>query len=199
MCILDTHSLTGSFFQPVLDALRNSDLSDELKEKVEYQLWTSSLDDTIDMFAVSDDIAEKMRDAYRNIEVPDGIKSYGDESYIADLSVKKILVTTGYRKFQETKIAKLGIAQLFDEIIVDELDFRDRRRGKKKIFQELLDKNNWNKNEVLVVGDNPMSELGAARSLGMRAVQTLRPTIVKWDGADHHISSFQELGKLINE
>jgi len=197
MCILDTHSLTGPFFQPVLDALRNSDLSSELKEKIEYQLWTTSLDDAVEMFAVPEDVAEKMREAYRRIEVPDGIKSFGDEECIRNLPVKKILVTTGYRKFQETKIAKLGIAGLFDETIIDALDYRDKRKGKKKIFQELLEQNNWKESEVLVVGDNPMSELGTAKSLGIPTVQIVRPTVKKWEDATYHINSFMELAKIL--
>lgn len=197
MCILDTHSLLGSFFQPVLDAFHNSNLPAELKQKINHQLWTNSLDDVIDMFSIPGDIAEKMREAYRTIEVPDGIKTFGDEEFLRDLPVKKILVTTGYRRFQETKIEKLGIDNLFDEIIIDALDYRDQRKGKKKIFEELLDKNRWDKNEVLVVGDNPMSELKAAKSLGIPTVQTLRPTIEKWEGSDYHINSFSELVSII--
>ena len=197
MCILNTHTLTGPFFQPVLDALYNSSLSPELKEKINYQLWTTSLDDVIEAFSVPEDIAERMREAYRHIEVPDGIKTFGDEGFIRDLPVKKILVTTGYRKFQETKIEKLGIAELFDKIIIDALDYRDKRKGKKKIFAEILIKNDWKASEVLVVGDNPMSELGAAKSLGIPTVQTVRPTIEKWIEADYHINSFSELADLI--
>jgi putative hydrolase of the HAD superfamily len=197
MCILDTHTLTGPFFEPVLDALHNSELPSELKEKINYQLWTTSLDDTIEMFSVPENIAENMREAYRKIEVPDGIKSFGDEKYIQGLPVKKILVTTGYRKFQETKIAKLGITGLFDKIIIDALDYRDQRKGKKQIFQEILKENKWRMDEVLVVGDNPMSELGAAKALNIPTVQTLRPTIEKWENATYHINSFSELLALI--
>lgn len=198
MCILDTHTLTGSFFQPVLDALYSSELPLELKEKINYQLWSTSLDDTIEMFFIPDDIAEKMREAYRRIEVPDGIRTFGDEEHIKDLPVKKILVTTGYKKFQETKIEKLGIAYLFDEIIIDALDYREKRKGKKKIFEEILNKNGWMAGEVLVVGDNPISELGAAKSLGMPTVQTLRPTVERWEGADYHIHSLCELGGIVS-
>ena len=117
MCILNTHTLTGPFFQPVLDALYSSELSQDLKEKIQYQLWTTSLDDTMEMFSVPENIVERMREAYRQIEVPDNIKTFGDEEFIRDLPVRKILVTTGYRKFQETKIEKIGVADLFDEII----------------------------------------------------------------------------------
>lgn len=201
MCILDAHTLVGSFFNPVLDALNNSELPAELKKRISDQLWITSLDDTAEMFSIPEDVAEKMREAYRKIEVPaealGSMKSFGDEKCIQYLPVKRFLVTSGYRKFQETKIAHLGIVDLFDEIIIDALDFRDKRKGKRNIFREILEKNNWIKDNVLVVGDNPMSELGAAKSLGIPTVQILRPTIVKWDGATHHINSLVELKALI--
>lgn len=197
MCILDTHSLTGPFFRPVLDALYNSDLPAELKEKINRQLWTTSLDDAVDMFSVPDNVAENMRKAYRRIEVPGGIKTFGDEDCIRVLPVRKILVTSGYRRFQETKIEKLDITELFDEIIIDSLDHKERRKGKKKIFKELLEQNEWDKDEVLVVGDNPLSELGAAKSLGISTVQTLRPTVEKWAEADYYIQSLCELADII--
>lgn len=197
MCILDTHTLSGPFFKPVLDTLYDSELSTELKREINDQLWTTSLDDVIEIFSVPEGLAERMREAYRNIEVPDGIKSFGDEEHIRHLPVRKILVTSGYRKFQETKITKLGITDLFDEIIIDALDDRKTRKGKKSIFQEILDKGGWSKEEVLVVGDNPMSELGAAKALGITTIQTVRPTINKWSDATYHISSFSELRDLI--
>ena len=41
------------------------------------------------------------------------------------------------------------------------------------------------------------AELGAGRRLGMTTVQTLRPGVEKWHGADHHITSFAELPGII--
>jgi putative hydrolase of the HAD superfamily len=137
-----------------------------------------------------------MREAYRHLDVPAGISSYGDEGYIKTLPVVKILVTSGYKKFQTQKNEILGIADLFSEIIIDELDHKGCRKGKRAIFAELLGKYNWNATEVLVVGDNPASELKAAKALGIPTVQTLRPTIVKWDQADHHIASLKELAQI---
>ncbi|OGC80704.1 hypothetical protein A2943_02335 [Candidatus Adlerbacteria bacterium RIFCSPLOWO2_01_FULL_51_16] len=197
MCILDTHTLSGPFFEPVLNAFRNSELSDDLKNKIDTQLWTTSLEDTIEMFSVPGSIAEKIRQAYRQIDVPDGIKSFGDEECIADLPATKILVTTGYRKFQQGKIDQLNISHLFDTVIIDALDNRFERKGKEVIFKELLQKYNWQASEVLVVGDNPLSELGAAKRLGIKAVQTLRPTIQRWPEADHHVRSLCELKSFI--
>lgn len=197
MCILDTHSLTGSFFDAVIDALYTSNLSDELKKTIEAELWTTSLDDVVKMHDVPDDIARALREAYANITVPDGIRSYGDEACIAQLPVVKYLVTSGYKKFQEAKIAQLGIADMFDEIIIDAVDDPSVRKGKQKIFSDILLARGWSANDVLVVGDNPKSELGAARELGIVTVQTLRPTVERWSEADYHITSLEELGALL--
>jgi putative hydrolase of the HAD superfamily len=197
MCILDTRSLTGPFFDPILEPLQASELPAELKEKVERALWTTSLDDTAKQYSLPSALLEKMRTAYQDIEVPEGIRTFGDELALTFMPVAKILVTSGYRRFQESKIEKLGIAVLFDEVIIDATDVPDERLGKRRIFEELLEKHGWAPDEVLVVGDNPISELGAAKSLGIRTVQTLRPTIEKWAGADHHVYSLFELNTFI--
>jgi len=51
--------------------------------------------------------------------------------------------------------------------------------------------------QIAVVGDNPKTELGAGKRLGMVTIQTLRPMVERWDGADHHIESFAELPRVI--
>ena len=141
-----------------------------------------------------------MRMAYQQITIPENmvLKTYGDEFYIKKLPVTKYLVTTGYRKFQQSKIDKTGMAPLFDEIIIDEMENPETRKGKKKIFEEILESNNWDKAEVLVVGDNPKSELGIAKSMGITTVQTLRPGVEKWSKASYHISSLSKLAGIID-
>lgn len=199
MCILDTRSLTGNFFKPVLDPLYNSDLDEQLKKQINDMLWTTSLEDVVKIFSMPNDIAEPMRAAYRNLDVPPGIVSYGDEHIIPSLSVISILVTSGYQKFQSQKIDMLGIRELFDEIIIDELDHVEQRKGKRKIFEELLEHRTWSNREVLVVGDNPRSELGAAKELGIRTAQTLRSGVVAWEEADYHITSLVELEDVMKK
>lgn len=197
MCILDTHSLSGPFFQPVLDVLHASDLSSELKQKVENELWTTSLDDTARLYNLPASLASAMRVVYMHIKVPDGIRTFGDEGCIAELPVIKILVTSGFSAFQQSKVDMLGIRGMFDEVIIDSLDEPSERKGKKMIFQELMEKYVVGKDEVLVVGDNPHSELRASQELGVRSVQTVRPTVVKWDEADFHIETLCELKGML--
>lgn len=197
MCILDTRSLTGDFFKPVLDPLYNSDLSETFKKEINDMLWHTSLEDAIKILSIPEEVADPMRVAYRNLDVPLGIKSYGDESIITSFQCTNILVTTGYRKFQTQKIDMLNIRGLFEEIIIDELDHIEQRKGKRKIFEEILEQRAWSNREVLVVGDNPQSELGAAKQLEILTVQTLRPLVTKWENADYHITSMTELEDIM--
>lgn len=198
-CILETRAMGKGVIDSVLEPLINSDLSADMKKNVQCALWTDSLEDTIREYRLRADVAEMMREAYRNLEVPQDrtIKTFGDEHCIALLPVKKYLVTSGYRKFQQSKINRLNIANLFNEIIIDASDDLALHKGKKKIFEEILEANGWDKSEVLIIGDNPRSELGTAKEMGIIAIQTLRPGVTEWKEADHYIHSLCELRSFL--
>lgn len=198
-CILETRSLGEDILDPVLEPLTASDLPNEVKKSVAEALWHSAYEDVFTQFNIPAPLAEDIRKAARNLELPKDkkIKSYGDEEIIRTFPVKKFLVTTGFKKFQQSKIDSLGIAGLFDGIVIDQVDDLTIRKKKKVIFEEIMKINLWNKDEVLVVGDNPRSELKAAKELGILAIQTLRPGVTKWDEADYNIKSLSELSALI--
>jgi HAD superfamily hydrolase (TIGR01549 family) len=198
-CILDNSTLPEGVIDSVTEPLFSSDLPEGKKREIRAAMKGNALEHTLKEHKVPDAIAEAMRQAYREVELhPDlVIKTYGDEDVIATLSTKNILVTSGFRKFQQSKIDLLNIKHLFDEIIIDLNDDSTLWKGKKQIFIELLQKEGWKPEEVLVVGDNPKSELSAAKELGIKAIQTLRPGVLKWDEADAHITSLYELKNLL--
>ena len=137
-CILDTHTLGEHAIDPVLDALDNPGLSKEIRERVGEALWTSSLDHVAELLNAPQKAIEQMRRAYSKLDAPQGISSYGDENCINELPTINILVTTGYKKLQTQKIDQLNIRDLFSEVIIDESDNPEKRKGKKAIFEEIL-------------------------------------------------------------
>ena len=52
--------------------------------------------------------------------------------------------------------------------------------------------------KLLVVGDNPLSELAAGRALGATTVQTVRPGVEPWPLADHRVEGLQGLLALLS-
>ena len=196
MCILDTRTLGQDVIEPVLDILRASDIDKTKQKEIEDSMWTTSFADVVERFELPKDLADEMSTAYANLEVPDDIKTFGDERCLEKIPMKKVLVTSGYRKFQQNKIDQLGIAGLFDDIEIEINDVPEERKGKKKIFVEFIQKYNVEPEEVLIVGDSAHSELKAGKELGMVTVQTLRPTVKRWEGADYHIDSLCELESI---
>lgn len=199
MCIFDTRTLGEQILDPVLAPLHASSMPHDIQREIDCVLWTTSLEDTVQLFHIPHAVAKLMREAYRQLVVPDTIRTFGDEHYIRSIPLPRILVTSGYRSWQERKIEHLGIRDLFEEIIIDVIDDLKLRKGKKEIFQDLMDRYGWHPQDVLVVGDNPHSELKAGKELGMRTVQTLRPTIQRADGFDHYVHSLHELLPLVGE
>lgn len=196
-CIFDTRSLGEQILDPVLKPLFDSDLPVELKETIAKTLWSTSLEDTITLFTLNSVLADAMRDAHRCLAVPDSACTYGDESALKELAVYRALITSGYQTWQEQKIAALGVADLFHEVIIDVIDDPATRRGKQAIFADLLTRHSWQPHEVLVVGDNPHSELKAARALGIQTAQTVRPMVDRDPLANYHITTLTELAPII--
>ncbi|MFM2331119.1 MAG: hypothetical protein RLZZ26_626 [Candidatus Parcubacteria bacterium] len=199
MCIFDTRTLGEGILDSVLAPLHASSMPEKIKSEIDRVLWTTSLEDIIPLFGIPEDVAGLMRAAHSKLVVPQTIRTFGDEDCIRHLPTYRALVTSGYRSWQEQKIKQLGVANLFDAVIIDVIDDAKTRKGKKRIFEDLMTQHTWRPGEVLVVGDNPHSELKAGKELGMVTVQTLRPTIRRVEGFDHYVHSLIELLPLVGE
>jgi len=134
--------------------------------------------------------------ALAQVEVATPMTGYGDLDALKELPVARFLVTSGFRRLQESKIKALGIASWFTAICVDAID-EPGHRGKQSIFEDLLRTHRLRPSEVMIVGDNPDSELAAGDRLGIRTVQTLRPGVPVAQ-ATYHIHSLHELRELLD-
>jgi FMN phosphatase YigB (HAD superfamily) len=197
-CVFDTRSMGDGLIDPVLLAMHDgAGISSSNTDKIKRELWSMSLEDVIRLNDVPGKIADKMRSAYIGLEAPDNSENYDDVGHIEKMNLIKILVTSGYRNFQMSKIRKTGLAPLFDEIIMDAIDDPAAIRGKQKIFGEIAEKYGWKNSEVLVIGDRPDSELAAGKVLGMVTAQILRPGVKRAEGFDHYIEGLVELDGII--
>jgi putative hydrolase of the HAD superfamily len=115
---------------------------------------------------------------------------------LSALRARRFLVTSGFRRLQESKIEALGIAPLFEAIFVDAID-EPGPKGKERIFREILERHALRTDEVLVVGDNPASEIEAGNRLRLTTVQILRPGVTRGGNAKHVISGLAELEPLL--
>jgi putative hydrolase of the HAD superfamily len=134
--------------------------------------------------------------AAAHAEVTTPLRGYPDLGALRDLHVTLFLVTSGFRRLQESKISALRIAQLFAEVHVDAID-EENRKGKRRIFADIMSSHGLAPDEVLVVGDNPDSEIDAGNQLGIKTVQILRPGVTRGDNASYYIDELAELKHLV--
>ena len=144
-------------------------------------------------------VAQAWDAANRTLEITTGLATYDDVvPVLARLGLRRFLVTTGYRRFQESKLAALGIGNLFDGIYIDAVDDDARSPdGKRAVFRQLLHERHLAPAETLVVGDSEPGELAAGRSLGMPTVQVLRPGVRPARLVDWRIADLGELPAVI--
>jgi phosphoglycolate phosphatase-like HAD superfamily hydrolase len=159
----------------VRDANRGRLTEHELAAAFE-DCWRYGFDKVAERHGFSGEMRDAGWEAFARVEVRVPMRGYGDLGVLPDLGDRRLLVTSGFRRLQESKVRALGIADAFDEVVIDALD-EPGRRGKERVFADLLERYRLEPNGVLVVGDDPESELASARALGLRGVQIVRPGI----------------------
>jgi len=116
-------------------------------------------------YSFSEDLKQKGLDHLQNITYNKPMFTYDGYFEISQLSVDKFLVTTGFTNLQNSKVKMLGITDDFKEIHI--VDPQISTVTKKDIFAEILNKYGYQPIEVLVIGDDPQSEIKAAKELGI--------------------------------
>src|SRR5688572_29515517 len=159
-CLSPVDKTDPALFEPVFLTLRstnNGTFSEDALQVAFDDFWRLPLDLIEVRHGFSPAMKQSARAAYSELEVKT-LTGYPDLPLLAKIEVPKFLVTTGFRRFQESKIRALGIAPLFEAVHVDVID-EVGRKGKIGLFAEILETHRLNADEVLVIGDNPESEI----------------------------------------
>jgi FMN phosphatase YigB (HAD superfamily) len=198
-CLAAADETGRQLLAPTFAAIRRANhgtLSDETLERAFDECWGHSLDTVARKYRFSDEMlaAGWAENARAEVTVP--MHGYPDLGAIRKLPAKLFLVTSGFRRLQESKVRALDVESLFERICIDAIDEPDRK-GKEKIFAEILRTNALEPGEVLVVGDDADSEIAAGNRLGVPTVQIQRPGIPRAENATHHIRSLTELADVM--
>jgi putative hydrolase of the HAD superfamily len=118
-----------------------------------------------DKYGLKAEIKESMEAILRSITYDLPMQPFTDYHSLKDIPLDKYLVTTGYPKLQYSKIKQLGIEQDFKEIFIVDPDLSNQT--KRDVFGGIIDKYNYQPEELLIIGDDPDSEIKAATELGI--------------------------------
>lgn len=194
-CLAAANEVGDALFEPTFQAIRAANQGNVPEDQLRSAFtdcWRFPFDFIADKYGFSPAMREAGFYAFRKTEVTQPMSGYGDLAVLAEIPAKLFLVTSGFRRLQESKVRALGIAHLFTEIHIDAID-EAHPKGKLPAFAAILKKHQFSPAEVLVVGDNPDSEIAAGNRLGMATIQILRPGVPASPAATHRIQSLHEL------
>ncbi|RCH56304.1 HAD family hydrolase [Mucilaginibacter hurinus] len=148
-----------------------------------------------DEYGFNEDLTQEATSLLRNLTYNKPIQPFDDYKYVKTLQADKFLVTMGFTKMQSSKVKMLGIGSDFKQVYIADPETTDKT--KRHFFADILSKYNYAENEVLVVGDDPESEITEARAIGIQTVLYDPERKYKTTDADHLIVNHRELAELI--
>jgi len=199
-CLAAANEVGEQLFEPAFAAIRKANrgtVLDESLSRAFADCWRHPLDWVAATYGFSEAMLSAGWSVLATTEVTHPMVGYGDLASLSELPVQRFLVTSGFRRLQESKIRALNLGPLFTAIHVDAIDEPDRI-GKQGLFKQILEDYQLTPAEVLVVGDNADSEIEAGNLLGIATVQTLRPGVPRASNATFHIHTLTELKKFFS-
>lgn len=198
-CLSAANEVGDELFEPAFNAVKNANqgaVSDADLDAAFAACWRHPLDWVATKYGFTDQMRRAAFEILKETQVLQPMFGYGDLPALKELEMPLFLVTSGFRKLQESKVRALGLDEIMTAIYIDAIDEPDRVY-KKGLFERILRDHGLAAERVLAVGDNPDSEIAAGNSLGMRTAQILRPGVPRGDNADYYIARLDELKPIL--
>jgi YjjG family noncanonical pyrimidine nucleotidase len=105
------------------------------------------------------------------------------------------IITNGFSEIQSIKMASGGITNYFQSVVTSEL--AGHKKPSKEIFEFALNKNNLQPHQVVMIGDNLLTDMGGAKNALLDTIY-FNPDKVKHETElTHEITSLAELKLLL--
>jgi putative hydrolase of the HAD superfamily len=161
-------SIGDKLFEPLFSLIQtDSTLIDRIDE-IKKNVMRKPFQKVVSEYRISDTLAKEGFEILKELTAEMKMVTFDDYFFVKQLVCDKFLVTIGFTKMQEGKIKNLGIKEDFKEIHI--IDPQVSNKTKKEIFTEIMERYNYQQDELIVVGDDPNSEIQAALELGVKTV-----------------------------
>ena len=166
--IYPVRSIADEFFPPLFDLIHKDGTHEEQFDEIKKEIMRRPFQMVAKEFAFSDELISKGMKFFKDATYLGKIKAFDDYAEVKKINIDKFLVTTGFLKLQQSKIRGMKIEDDFKEIHI--IDLASSTQTKKDVFLDIMNRHQYNKAELLVIGDDPLSEIKAAQDLGIDVV-----------------------------
>jgi putative hydrolase of the HAD superfamily len=193
--IFPTRSIPPEVFEPLFESLNEvpHHFNEVQMTAIKNDLWKYTFHEVAEKYGFDKTMRSHYQEKLKSLPLEFDIQVYDDYPALLQLELPMYLVTSGTTRVQEQKVDALGIREDFIEVHIDDRNLYPG--GKKRIFEELIVENRWAPKELLVIGDNILSEIKAARDLSIPWLQIDRS--LPSDSSEQRIQSFRDVSKFI--
>lgn len=105
------------------------------------------------------------------------------------------IITNGFSEIQLTKLSSSGIKNYFKSVVTSQL--AGHKKPSKEIFEFALDQNNLTTHEVIMIGDNLVTDIAGAKNASLNTIYFNPEKISHHTAVTHEIASLMELKSLL--
>ena len=189
--IYPVSSIGEKIFAPLFDFIKNIKSLEEKIEEFKKEIMRRPFQQVARDFNFSKQTIGKGIEILKEIEYKEKIEPFDDYNFVKAIPVDKYLVTTGFRKMQQSKVDAMQLKHDFKEIFI--IDPTTTDKIKKDIFLEIIERHHYKKQDVLIIGDDLNSEIKAAQELEIDAVLYDKLNFYEKEKSVTRITDFREL------
>lgn len=191
--IFPVPAIGNVLFGPVFDLIQQTGQHNHEMGAIKYAIMRTPFRLVAQRHGFSPQLTQAAIDLQETLEYHQPIAPFDDYALTHALPGERFLVTTGFDKMQRSKIRQLGIEGEFKEIHV----VNPTLSSKKDVFAGILARYGYATNEVLVIGDDPESEIAAAKALNIPTVLYDPSGKFSPQEATYHIAHYSELATIV--
>lgn len=166
--IFPVPQIGSKLFAPLFDLLALDGIHGAELDKIKDEVMRTPFQKVAKAHHFSEELTRKSIELLKELKHNGAIEPFADFDQVRKLPVDKFVVTTGFTKMQQSKVDSLELAKDFKEIHI--IDPTTTNKTKKDVFADIIQRHKYEKEDVLVVGDDVHSEIKAAQELGVDAV-----------------------------
>jgi putative hydrolase of the HAD superfamily len=189
--IFPVPSIGDQLFEPLFHLLEQKYQSPDQLPHIRKDMMRKPFQWVAERYSFSERLTSEGTAILKSIEHKGKISAFPDFEIILNLPSDKFLVTMGFQKMQQSKIDGLQLKSKFKEMFI--IDPTSTRKVKKDIFIEIVEKYGYDLSDVVVIGDDPDSEIKAAKELKIDSVLYDPAGKHPADAATFVIKSYKEL------
>ncbi len=189
--IYPVHSIGDKLFEPLFRHLKESGELEDDFEGIKKDIMRIPFQAVAEQYGIGKELKEECMNILKELTYDGPMETFSDFEPMRHLQVDRFLVTTGFMKMQQSKVKALALEKDFKGIYI--IDPTTTSQKKKDIFKQIIEENGYAKDEFLIIGDDPDSEIKGGNELGVDTVLYDKSNSHFEADATYKISDYKEL------